>query len=78
MFKKKKAEVIEDDQTGPFVEVELASDYAYVPGYPMEGTVHLNSTHDIMNVDKVSLQLLEDEIAINNKRDNNQKITLKR
>ena len=65
MFKKKKTEKFPDDQTGPFIEVEVTSENAYVPGYPIEGTIHLNVCENLFNVSKVTIQLLGEEITIN-------------
>jgi hypothetical protein len=65
MFKKKKTIIESNDQTGPFIEVELTEENAYVPGYPMEGVVHLNACQDLFNTAKVSIQLLGEEITIN-------------
>lgn len=54
MFKKKKT-IVSNDQTGPFIEVELYNEYAFVPGSPMEGCVHLNACEDLLNTDKVTI-----------------------
>jgi hypothetical protein len=65
MFKKKKTIIESNDQTGPFVEIEITNnDYALVPGTALEGVVHLNTTVDIHNVEKISIQLLGEEISM--------------
>jgi hypothetical protein len=76
MFKKKKTQLISDDQTGPFIEVELTNENAYVPGYPMEGTVHLNACQDLLNTERVSIQLLGEEITVNKLKKLESKVTI--
>ena len=76
MFKKKKTIIESNDQTGPFVEIEIANDYAFVPGTVLEGVVHLNTTVDTHNVDKISIQLLGEEISMVKTKKFEQKITI--
>jgi hypothetical protein len=64
MFKKKKTE-ISNDQTGPFIEVEVANNYASVPGAYVEGIIHLNAEFELPNTDRVSIQILGEEITLN-------------
>jgi len=63
MFKRKKTIEVSNDQTGPFIEIEITGDNALVPGYPVEGVIHLNTTVDLKNTDKISIQLLGEEIS---------------
>ena len=63
MFKKSKKEA-STDQSGPFIEIELYNEYAYVSGTPLEGCIHLNiADENLKNVDKVSIQILGEEIT---------------
>ena len=55
MFKKSKTKDISNDQSGPFIEIELYNDYSFVPGAPLEGCVHLNADSNLENTEKVSI-----------------------
>jgi len=62
MFKKKPQE-ISNDQSGPFIEIELYNDYSFVPGNPLEGCIHLNAVANLTNTEKVTIQILGEEIT---------------
>jgi len=66
MFRKSiiKKDVSSDDQSGPFIEIELHNEYAFTSGTALEGCIHLNiGDENLNNVDKVSIQILGEEIT---------------
>ena len=55
MFKKSKTIEQSNDQSGPFIEIELYNDFSFVAGSPLEGCVHLNTDVNLVNTEKVTI-----------------------
>jgi hypothetical protein len=63
MFKKSAPQDLSNDQSGPFLEIELYSDYPYASGQPLEGCIHLNAKTNLENTDKVTIEIVGEEIT---------------
>ena len=63
MVKKSKKEVF-TDESGPFIEIELFNDHAFVSGAPLEGCIHLNlADENTSSADKVTIQIVGEEMT---------------